>query len=99
MFTEGSYIAPMATANDATNVPKSLPVTRGRGPDRREFYYVTWPDGTRTTWFPDHDRPTSELQVWRRTGYAIDVGEIREGDHNSQNVKIAFIPRDGATTA
>lgn len=60
------------------------------------MWYVTWPDGTRTTWFPDHGQPTSELQVWRKDGFDINVGKIRDGDHNSQNVKITFIPRGGA---
>jgi hypothetical protein len=86
----------VTTPRDVTNVPESLPVKYGRGPDRREFYFVTWPDGMRTTWFPDYDRPTSEVHVWRAPGFAVEVGEIREGDHNTQNVKIPFVPRDEA---
>jgi len=71
------------------------PVRRGkaRGEDGRWYWYVTWPDGTNTTWFPDDDQGGSELRVWRR-GYDIKVGDDqpKQGD-GGETLNVRFVLR------
>ena len=73
----------------------NLPVRRGkaRGEDGRWYWYVTWPDGTNTTWFPDDDQGGSELRVWRR-GYDIKVGDDqpKQGD-GGETLNVRFVLR------
>lgn len=73
----------------------NLPVKRGRAPgaEGRWYWYVTWPDGTNTSWFPDDDQGGSELRMWRK-GYDLKVSDDQPKQGNGgQTLNVRFIPR------
>jgi hypothetical protein len=54
----------------------------------RRWCFVSWPDGTNTTWFPDN----GELRVWCK-GYDIDRDLTPQQGNGGETLNVRFVAR------